>query len=809
TQTYTITNSISATGPGGFVGFYTPATAVKKSCNAPGNPYGPCGSCPSGQSCVSGVCEPAMNPKGYHDSSVCSSDSTYGWINGWTCDPDNYNQAIDVHFYKDGPAGVGTFMGSVSANQAREAAVGAQCGGNPNHGFSFQFSVPSSMKDGLPHPIYAYAIDIPITTGLTNPLLGNSPIAITCSAPVCTPATCASLGKNCGSWSDGCGGTLNCGSCSIGYICSSGTCVAETTPPSVTGSYSPSSPSTSDTITFSASASDASGIRHTGVLVVGTGSYTCGGSSCSHSWGPFSTGTYTFTAYAWDDSPNNNYGYTDYNFCVRKISCSAGKNCGTESDNCGGTINCGSCSGGQVCYIPSGSTSGTCTDPHWVATGTDLTVCPALECQYPSGCNADGTCAYSCSAVGTSCTSGKCYSCSCDTSPPVTSISLSPAWPNGANGWYVSSVSASITCSDVGSGCQKITYTTNDGANWYDASASSTPFTYTINLGDGTYYVKAYSTDKATLVGSTVSAPISPIKVDTVAPSVSVTGAPASWQRASASAGVSCSDSLSGCDSGTYKLKTYSSSPGSCSNTCADYALSSPSAISSHVWVCAAAKDNAGNAGFSSPVEFLVDQIPPQVNPYGIPFSPCDKDPAFLSFNADPAINWIDCSATASLSTSGSKGCQDADSGCNPSSYGFIKYYAQPASCPSAKSSYSSKAPQLENLSWVCGYAEDNVGNAAVSGPTKFMVNRTFVIEINALAYGEIEVPAGTEVKGYLCDPSQYYCNQDAAYLAGSSGIVGADKRFRITFVRELVRGTIYKVGLQTEKGYAESEFIA
>jgi hypothetical protein len=42
----------------------------------------------------------------------------------------------------------------------------------------------------------------------------------------CTASTCSSLGKNCNSWSDGCGGTLNCGSCSSGYTCTSGVCTS-------------------------------------------------------------------------------------------------------------------------------------------------------------------------------------------------------------------------------------------------------------------------------------------------------------------------------------------------------------------------------------------------------------------------------------------------------------------------------------------------------------------------------------------------------------------------------------------------------
>ncbi len=48
----------------------------------------------------------------------------------------------------------------------------------------------------------------------------------------CVSTTCAKLGYTCGSWSDGCGKTLDCSSCSSGYTCTSGTCVADAvTPP--------------------------------------------------------------------------------------------------------------------------------------------------------------------------------------------------------------------------------------------------------------------------------------------------------------------------------------------------------------------------------------------------------------------------------------------------------------------------------------------------------------------------------------------------------------------------------------------------
>ena len=49
--------------------------------------------------------------------------------------------------------------------------------------------------------------------------------------PSCTPATCQSLGNQCGAASDGCGGTLNCGGCASGEMCSSGLCVDASVPP--------------------------------------------------------------------------------------------------------------------------------------------------------------------------------------------------------------------------------------------------------------------------------------------------------------------------------------------------------------------------------------------------------------------------------------------------------------------------------------------------------------------------------------------------------------------------------------------------
>ena len=47
----------------------------------------------------------------------------------------------------------------------------------------------------------------------------------------CVSNTCSKLGYTCGSWTDGCGKTLNCGTCASDYTCTSGTCVANTVSP--------------------------------------------------------------------------------------------------------------------------------------------------------------------------------------------------------------------------------------------------------------------------------------------------------------------------------------------------------------------------------------------------------------------------------------------------------------------------------------------------------------------------------------------------------------------------------------------------
>jgi hypothetical protein len=115
------------------------------------------------QGAVIGI-RPPLSPVGSFDSADCSSFS------GWAKDPDT-TAPIDVHFYANGPAGTGTFIGGTSANIYRGDIPYT----DKNHGFSF--SLPNALNDGAAHQVYAYAID---DAGGTNTLLTNSPKTVQC-----------------------------------------------------------------------------------------------------------------------------------------------------------------------------------------------------------------------------------------------------------------------------------------------------------------------------------------------------------------------------------------------------------------------------------------------------------------------------------------------------------------------------------------------------------------------------------------------------------------------------------------------------
>ena len=160
---------------------------------------------------------------------------------------------------------------------------------------------------------YNGAINLSGTNGgLTRPQGSGWDIgAYELASGTCTPTTCSALGYTCGSASDGCGNTLNCGTCSSG-TCTSNKCVC--------------------------AAKTCSSLGYT----CGTATDGCGGT--------LNCGTCT-------------YGSCTSNKCVcTSTTCSAlGYNCGTTSDGCGNTLNCGTCTYGTCTANKCVCTAKTCS----------------------------------------------------------------------------------------------------------------------------------------------------------------------------------------------------------------------------------------------------------------------------------------------------------------------------------------------------------------------------------------------------------------------------------------------------------------
>ncbi|MFD0696617.1 discoidin domain-containing protein [Paenibacillus sp. GCM10027628] len=108
-----------------------------------------------------------------------------------------------------------------------------------------------------------------------------------------------------------------------------------------------------------------------------------------------------------------------------------------------------------------------------------------------------------------------------DTTPPVTTVSLSPGQPDGQQGWHIHPVNVTLSAQDENSGVARTEYSLNAGVNWQ-------PYTNPINLStDGTYEVLYRSADKA---GNVEAMKSIIVKVDQTAPTLAVTanGAPLS-----------------------------------------------------------------------------------------------------------------------------------------------------------------------------------------------------------------------------------------------------------------------------------------
>jgi GH18 family chitinase len=135
---------------------------------------------------------------------------------------------------------------------------------------------------------------------------GTPSVANVCG---CTPTvTCAGAGKNCGSIADGCGGSLNCGTCTSPATCGGGgtanVCGTDTTAPSTPASLAAGA-ITSSSVALSWSAST-DNTAVTGYKVFQGGTQIGTSTSTSYTATGLSSGTaYSFTVSAYDAAANN------------------------------------------------------------------------------------------------------------------------------------------------------------------------------------------------------------------------------------------------------------------------------------------------------------------------------------------------------------------------------------------------------------------------------------------------------------------------------------------------------------------------
>ncbi len=182
---------------------------------------------------------------------------------------------------------------------------------------------------------------------------------------VCTPETCKSLGYECGTGSNGCGGKLDCGKCKQGYICSEHKCKK---------------------------------------------AISCGDGVCSSNQGEN-------CATCPDDCKCHNNQVCFKEKCCTPVEHDCSGKCGIFDDGCGGKYKCG-CPDGQACC------SGKCVDlnndllncGNCNVTCTKEQMCCKGQCKdiYNDESNCGG-CGQYCKK-GTECCFGKCVNTLSDTS---------------------------------------------------------------------------------------------------------------------------------------------------------------------------------------------------------------------------------------------------------------------------------------------------------------------------------------------------------------------------------------------------------
>ena len=196
-----------------------------------------------------------------------------------------------------------------------------------------------------------------------------------------------------------------------------------------------------------------------------------------------------------------------------------------------------------------------------------------------------------------------------DTTKPSISYDISPAEPNGKNGWYVSNVEISLYASDSTSGIDELSYKIDSGG-WQDYDGF-----FSINIeGEHKIYFKAI--DKA---GNVAEANVT-VKIDKNAPSVAITKPNSGFVRQQYEIKWNATDNVDENLDGNISIY-YSPDNGTTWQEIATAINNTGSYIwntygfadSKEAFIKITAEDDAGNVGVAISNKFALDNSPPHI----------------------------------------------------------------------------------------------------------------------------------------------------------------------------------------------------
>ncbi len=150
----------------------------------------------------------------------------------------------------------------------------------------------------------------------------------------CKPKTCTDLGASCGQQGDGCGGVLDCGTCTAPATCGGGATA------NACGGTSGCVPKTcaQQGIECGKAGDTCGNVIDCGVTVGGVPNQCANGASCG-SGGPSKCATGPVDGGTGDGGSS----------CVAKTCTQLGATCGQQGNGCGGILNCGTCAAPKTC----------------------------------------------------------------------------------------------------------------------------------------------------------------------------------------------------------------------------------------------------------------------------------------------------------------------------------------------------------------------------------------------------------------------------------------------------------------------------